>query len=178
MITKDFVLAGRALFTVSNGKGTRYTYRVNLKPGDDRYPAQWFVKLLTGPDNTDDRNCYTYIGKVLADGKVKMTAASKYTEDSLPVKVLGWALGIIFRGGSLPEGYAIHHEGRCARCGAVLTVPSSITSGFGPECVKHVNQPIMASVQAWVAQYERKTRGLVSGPGGGVMTSRGFSTGD
>jgi hypothetical protein len=30
----------------------------------------------------------------------------------------------------------VWHEGSCARCGKKLTVPESIESGFGPECVK------------------------------------------
>jgi hypothetical protein len=29
-----------------------------------------------------------------------------------------------------------HHEGKCGRCGRLLTVPSSIESGIGPECSK------------------------------------------
>jgi hypothetical protein len=30
------------------------------------------------------------------------------------------------------------HEGKCGRCNRKLTVPSSIESGFGPECINHV----------------------------------------
>lgn len=32
----------------------------------------------------------------------------------------------------------IWHEGKCGRCGRQLTVPESIESGFGPECVKMI----------------------------------------
>ena len=36
-------------------------------------------------------------------------------------------------------GFEVWHEGKCGRCGAKLTVPESVASGFGPECVKLVN---------------------------------------
>jgi hypothetical protein len=42
------------------------------------------------------------------------------------------------RNGNLPEQVEVHHEGRCGRCGRALTVPESIESGFGPECINHV----------------------------------------
>jgi predicted metal-dependent hydrolase len=37
---------------------------------------------------------------------------------------------------SLCPGFNVHHEGKCGRCGRLLTVPSSIESGIGPECSK------------------------------------------
>jgi hypothetical protein len=38
----------------------------------------------------------------------------------------------------LPESLEIWHEGSCLRCGRKLTVPESIESGYGPECIKSV----------------------------------------
>jgi hypothetical protein len=35
----------------------------------------------------------------------------------------------------MPDGVVIWHEGRCGRCGRRLTVPESIESGYGPECI-------------------------------------------
>jgi len=32
----------------------------------------------------------------------------------------------------------VFHEGACGRCGRTLTVPESIASGFGPECIRYV----------------------------------------
>jgi hypothetical protein len=133
MLTKEFVLAGRAIFTVANPTGTHYTFRVSHKEASAQWPETWFVSLLTGSDNEND---YTYLGLLRPDITVKLTAKSKYKPDTLPVKVLNWALGLIRTGGELPPGYSIHHEGRCCRCGRTLTVPSSIESGIGPECAK------------------------------------------
>jgi hypothetical protein len=38
--------------------------------------------------------------------------------------------------GTLSPLIEIWHQGRCGKCGKVLTVPKSIESGFGPECSK------------------------------------------
>lgn len=80
MITKDFVLAGKAIFTVNNSQGKHYTYKVLQK--NDIY----FVFVLTKPDQ------YTYIGMLSGFcNKLRLTKKSKYTIDSLPVKVFDWA---------------------------------------------------------------------------------------
>lgn len=134
MITKDFITAGKAIFTVSNGKGEHYTFRVTHKEATGNYPATWFVALLTGPENTSD---YTYMGMLNPqEGSVRLTRNSKFNEDSTPVRVIRWALGIVWKSGEFPTGYKLQHEGKCGRCGRTLTVPESIESGIGPECAK------------------------------------------
>lgn len=125
-LTSAFVLAGKAIFTVSNGKGSHYTFRVQ-KSDEDR--PVYFIGLLTGSDNTHD---YTYLG--LLDPRtltIRLTKASKYTVDSVPVKALVWALLRIKAGVASP---LIRHENLCGRCGLKLTTPASISTGFGPEC--------------------------------------------
>lgn len=133
MLSQEFVLAGRATFTVANNKGQRYTYRVTHKKANGNYGETWFIGLLTGPDNTSD---YTYLGKMDANGVVTLTRGSKFNDNSKPVAVVSWALEIIWRGFGLPDGYSITHCGRCGRCGRLLTVPESVESGLGPECIK------------------------------------------
>jgi hypothetical protein len=131
-INSRFVTAGRAIFTVSNPKGERYTFKITRKE-DDR-GVVFFAALLTGSDNEHD---YTYMGLVssaLTNASVRVTRASRYTQDSKPVAVLAWALAVVNGKRQLPEGYAIRHEGRCGRCGRTLTVPESIDNGIGPEC--------------------------------------------
>ncbi len=134
MIGRNFILAGKAIFTVSNGKGEHYTFKVKHKEGSNQYAPAWFVSLLTGPNNEAD---YTYLGMLDAEtGEVRLTKASKYNNDSTPVKVVRWAFNLTWNNKSFPDGYAVDHCGYCGRCGRTLTVPSSIESGFGPECVK------------------------------------------
>lgn len=134
MISREFLTAGQAIFTVDNGKGLHYTYRVEKateraqpKPN---LPPTWFVSLLTGPNNTND---YSYIG-VLRNEQFVLTSKSRLPKDATAIKVITWAIGIIYGRNKLPEGYSIRHEGRCGKCGRPLTTPESIESGIGPVC--------------------------------------------
>lgn len=130
---KAFVLAGKAIFTVSNPTGERYTFKVNA--GKPRNGAvAYFGSFLTGPDNEAD---YTYLGLVNKDTLklVPTTASPAFAADKhRPFRVLAWALSILASGKALPAGYEIRHAGRCGRCGRTLTVPESIELGLGPEC--------------------------------------------
>ena len=134
-LDRNFFMGGNATFTVDNGKGTHYTFKIRQpKKANPRFTgsAPHFVSLLTGPDNI---NNYSYLGMVNAEtGSVKLTRASKMNDDSTPVKVLRWALNHALGDRLLPAGYAIHHEGKCGCCGRALTVPESIKRGIGPEC--------------------------------------------
>lgn len=140
MLTRESVTAGKAIFTVNNASGEHYTYKVT-KSEDGRC---YFVSMLTGPDNTSD---YTYIGLLTDSGMVKTTKASKMNGESRPMKVINWALQIIFGNKSLPDGYGINHVGKCLRCGRALTRPEGIDDngyrqGFGPECYKLIKKGV------------------------------------
>ena len=135
MVTREFLTAGRAIFTVTSGTtGEHITYRIAHKKGSEKYPPAWFVSVLTGPENTSD---YTFLGMLDPEtGMVRLTRSSKYREDSRPVVVVRWALRKIWEHREFPAGYTVLHEGRCGRCGRLLTVPESIETGIGPECAK------------------------------------------
>jgi hypothetical protein len=148
-ITRQWVLAGKAIFTVKNATGVHYTYRVTKGKPSEKYPTPgYFLALLTGPDNEND---YTYVGMVkplIDDGihplTVKLTQASKFTEDSLTVKVANFAFRVICNTQPMPAGYSIDGEGRCGRCGRLLTHPDGIANdgyrlGFGPVCWELMN---------------------------------------
>lgn len=127
----DFFEGGKAIFTVSNPDGEHYTFKISHK---EKTP--FFVSVLTGPDNLSD---YTYLGIYHPGNKaVILTKKSKYKEGTTPVKVIRWAIEKVVAGEAPPEGYSIQHEGRCCRCGRVLTTPESIEAGIGPECIKKV----------------------------------------
>ncbi len=99
--------------------------------GHDGEMTPFFVALLTGPENTHD---YTYVG-VLDEttGGVRLTRASKFTCDSVPVRAFDYVMKRVFRG-EMPSDADVMHEGRCGVCGRALTVPESIERGIGPEC--------------------------------------------
>jgi len=129
---RAFILAGKAIFTLQ-GINARYTFKVQRKEASGQYPDTWFVSLLTGPENTSD---YTYLGILDSQaGNVRLTRKSSYKDDSAPVVAIRWALRRIWADKPLPAPASILHAGRCGRCGRLLTVPTSIESGFGPECI-------------------------------------------
>lgn len=132
-IAREFILAGKATFTVSNLTGDHYTYRVVELPARGSYTQPAYAAfVLTGPDNESD---YTYVGLVdPASGRVHLTAKSRFTSQCRAYRVLAWALSAIWSGRDIPPGYAIQHAGRCGRCGRFLTESESLTTGLGPEC--------------------------------------------
>ena len=141
-----FVLAGNAYFTLrSVPTSNRFTYRVAM-PKKARQDAKlgaapwYYVRLLNGPDNT--RN-YTWIGTILSTGKFKLqTCIDKNPGMDAPsVRAFLWFYQYIVESSNraqLPMTVEFWHEGRCGRCGRLLTVPSSIARGIGPECAGHV----------------------------------------
>lgn len=131
---KDFVLAGKAIFTVQNEKtGNRFTYKV--KQAEDAKKV-WFVSVLAGPDNGSN---YNYIGTIFGNDFYVPTLDFRHTKKSTvkpeaqSFKVFAWMLKNSL---VLPEFVKLHHEGFCGRCGRRLTVPESIKNGLGPECAK------------------------------------------
>ncbi len=130
---RRFALGGNARITaVSKKTGTRFTYRIR-RPAEDK---PWFVQALTGSDNEGD---YTFFGTIFADGAFRPSAKSRITPDAPSVKAFAWIWSQLRADGELPDTLDLHHEGRCGRCGRALTVPESIESGFGPECINHIH---------------------------------------
>lgn len=148
MITRTFLLAGNATFTLEVPENLRtspegkerpphYTYRIQRVEATDRWPEAFFVHVLTGPSNTED---YTYLGKLNTfTGQVERTAKSAFPDTSFRYRLLNRVLARVWcddHAAYEKVGVKAHHEGRCGRCGRCLTVPSSILSGIGPECAK------------------------------------------
>jgi len=59
-------------------------------------------------------------------------------KDAPSVKAFDWFWRHMAQGDDVSTLVEVHHEGRCGRCGRALTVPESIKSGFGPECIGKV----------------------------------------
>ena len=127
------LLGGKAVLTVvSRATGTRFTYRFSRPTdSDDPQRAVW-ASLLTGADNEND---YQFIGTWWPGRReFKMSPKSKLSPTLPSVRGAAW---LVSKGAEVLQQAEVWHEGRCLRCGRTLTVPSSIESGFGPECVKH-----------------------------------------
>ena len=139
---KRFIMAGKATVTlVSKKTNARFTYRVvaarDKDTGELSPDGTLFVGLLRGADNTAD---YSYVGRISRDvfwpGR-KYPKPHDVGPNAPSMLAFKWAWGQLAHG-VMPEMLEVWHEGACGRCGRKLTVPSSIASGFGPECIKHV----------------------------------------
>lgn len=136
--TKQFLFAGHAILTLVNDQsGVRYTYKVSAPKNPNDTSPVFFVSLLSGPDNTAD---YTYLGTIFGNGNLstrfRLTRKSSMGPNTAPVRHFDTFITQLIIFGQMPEGLAVYHEGRCGRCGRLLTVPESVTSGFGPECIQ------------------------------------------
>lgn len=126
----DFIMGGRATFTVLNREtGNRLTFKVKRKETDKG--TLYFVGVLSGPDNTSD---YTYLGTIFPDGSFRQTKGSQVGPGAVSYKGFKFIWERLRTGWELPEQVEFWHEGRCCKCGRVLTVPESIERGMGPEC--------------------------------------------
>ena len=141
---KTFVKAGRAKFTLKDKiSGKRYTFRVNKS--HDKNSDLYFVSVLTGSDNVND---YSYLG-LLDENGFRETHRSHIgyrahgTRDAFV-----WfhrLVEVMNSDDDLALNMEFYHAGYCGRCGRLLTVPSSITSGYGPECIVHMSSILYGS---------------------------------
>lgn len=132
---KAFILGGNAVFTVKSLKtGAHFTFKVSKHKEE----AVYFAKLLTGSDNDGDYKNFARIVEHAGTLEYKHNKSSKITNDAPGAKAFAWLWHMIEKS-KMPADAEVYHEGKCARCARTLTVPSSIASGFGPECIKHVD---------------------------------------
>lgn len=131
-----FMLAGKATFTiVSVQTGKRYTYVIQSSDKkwtpDEKNPRIWWVRYLYGPDN---ESSYRYLATIKATGAICITTGSHVDANSEVFKAIKFVYDFLRLNNRMPNLVELHHAGKCGRCGRKLTVPESITSGFGPEC--------------------------------------------
>ncbi len=138
-VSKEFILAGAAIFTIATPEGHK-TYKIRVKDATDRFPATIFVSLLVGPDNESD---YAYLGILNAQtGAVRTTGKSCRAANHFDVRLLERILARVWANDHSAyesKGYRTFHEGKCGRCGRTLTVPASVESGIGPECARKMS---------------------------------------
>lgn len=124
-----FIFAGNSTFTLLNSEsGNRFTFKVKKAKDSNLF----FLSVLTGPDQ------YSYLGTV-SNGIYKHGNKSNFSAGVQSEKVFSYVLNRL-KSGSLPEFVEVWHEGKCGKCGRALTVPSSIETGIGPECIKTLSK--------------------------------------
>jgi hypothetical protein len=124
-----FMFAGKSVFTFVNTKtGNRFTYKIKQAKDSNLF----FVSVLTNPE------VYSYIGTCV-EGSYKHGKKSVISSDSQSVKVFEFMLNRL-KTDNLPDFLEVWHEGFCGKCGKRLTVPSSILTGIGPDCIKKLSK--------------------------------------
>jgi hypothetical protein len=132
----EFILGGKAFFTiVSERTQVRYTYRVVARKSSGAAGTIHFVSVLRGADNEKD---YAYMGCILNGQRFVLTEKSQISQSAPSYIAFAWLFDRLVANKKLPDGVKFYHCGKCARCGRKLTVPSSLETGFGPECAGKV----------------------------------------
>ena len=105
-IAVQFILAGRARFTVVSAKtGARFTYRV-VQPTET---SPHFVKVMTGSDN---ETSYSFLGTIFQGKTYRRSAKSQIDEKAPSAVAWAWIWSKLVDG-KLPESCEVWHEGRC-----------------------------------------------------------------
>ena len=131
--TIDFILAGKAVFTVKNKEtNNRFTFKVR-KSKDGKVH---FVSVLTG---TDNESSYSFIGTIFNNNLFRYSNKSHIKNTATSVKGFTYIFAKLIDK-SINPVFEFYHEGKCGRCGRTLTVPESIESGYGPECIHLVSK--------------------------------------
>lgn len=128
---KTFVLAGRAVFTLTDlESGKHYTYRVNKSKPNKQYPLPiWWVSLGIGYEDSIPA------GRIFTDERYVGPNTSKLNSGSPSIKLFTEWWTWVKSGDERPAPcIRFQHEGKCCVCGRPLTNPESIEMGIGPEC--------------------------------------------
>jgi hypothetical protein len=124
-----FMFSGKAVFTFINTKTqNRFTYKLKKAKDSDLF----FVYVLTSPET------WTYTGYCV-NGDYKHGKKSKVSIDAQSVKVFNYMLKKL-KSDELEDFLEVWHEGFCGKCGKSLTVPLSIETGLGPNCLKTLSK--------------------------------------
>jgi hypothetical protein len=141
---RQFILAGNALFTFKSLRtGKHFTFKVRgVEPqAGVSPPTHWNVSVLCGRDNTHN---YKWIGRI--DREMVFFGGLEHTES---FRAFNWCWEHLERCG---ERFEFRHCGRCGRCGRLLTVPSSVDSGIGPECQDRLDFEAMGGAEGLLGQ--------------------------
>lgn len=136
---KEFFLGGRCVFTIIDGAGNHYTYRISRTDAnpEKNWKEAWWVALLIGPDNTKNYKIFANLNT--ENGYLTLTRRTELRMDNLSVKAVSFVLETIWKGETLPDWVKIQPPSRCSRCGRLLTAPPEQNPYFpwyGPECGK------------------------------------------
>ena len=133
---EQFIKAGKALFTVVHDiVGYKYTYSVIRATNGEKVYDIWYVNSLYKIQKNNWK--YVYIGTIFGES-FRRTTNSVAINRGENFDLFAHIIDKINEGKPLPNFIKVYHANQCGRCGRMLTVPSSVKSGFGPVCIKHL----------------------------------------
>lgn len=125
----QYMLAGKSTITLV-GNTSRFTYYIKHKNNN-----VFYVYAFTGSDN-ELKSHYTYIGHISHEKYLPKFPQDENSKVLRSIEAFSYTFDRLIK--HLPTKVEFWHEGRCGRCGRKLTVPESIKSGFGEECIKRM----------------------------------------
>lgn len=132
---EKFMLAGNATITVvSNRTQKRLTFKVTKPQDFNENRPIWFVSVLKGQNNEGD---FGYMGQIMQRGADYWYSRGRkcWREFFKASDAFAWVWETVTINPTRMDTFEVWHEGKCGRCGRKLTIPESIESGFGPECI-------------------------------------------
>lgn len=133
----SFILGGKATITIKSlTTQTRRTFKIVKSKNN----TVWFVRFMNGACNETN---YGYLGYIRYVNNTYIYfhggSKAKAKIDSTANIAFQFSFNLLKENKS-HKSIEFWHEGSCCRCGRKLTVPESIESGWGPECVKFKNR--------------------------------------
>ena len=126
---KEFILGGRAYFTVESAETkNRFTYKINLCKNNKN---MFFVSVCYAYES------YNFIGNLFTNDartEFKFVQSKKLTNVPKSVEVINFIVNIYLNNSKTHSKLIFYHHGNCCRCGRTLTTPESIKRGIGLFC--------------------------------------------
>lgn len=127
-ITRDYLLGGKATFTVTNVEtGEKLTYKVRKArkewpPDSGTFNDTYYVNVKV----PGGRFPFQYVGIMNPlTGTIKTTALSVFLPGTKEYTTGAWATNVVITGKSIASTYRIEHLGKCGRCGKPLDTASN-----------------------------------------------------
>lgn len=127
----NYLLAGNAVITLESPSGKHHTYLYSKPKNAEVFPDD--VRFVYALHNGKKQ---FYLGMIEMD-KFRLTRNSRFDYDTEIVKGAFYIEKLRLYPGFIDKSpMRVYHQGRCGKCGRVLTDPKSIKCGIGPHCRK------------------------------------------
>lgn len=140
---KRFIYGGQGICTLLQvNNGISHTYKFS-RPKDSSFPPDIiFVYAVHNPET--DKPMLFYVGKVDKDG-FTLTSKSRFRADNDIAKGAKWIVRMSQHDEVASDSrMVLYHNGRCARCGRMLSRDEACKHGIGNKCMKYVERRLLS----------------------------------